>query len=57
MKSLKLALFALRNYAAYAQNRAGAEMFGGEVRRQRVAVHRDLTVEAVEALKAEAKSR
>ena len=51
MTSLKLALFALHHYAAYAQNRAGAEMFGGELRRQRVAVHRDLTLAAIEGLK------
>ncbi len=55
MNPLKLALFALHHYAAYAQNRAGAEMFGGELRRQRVAVHRDLTLAAIDGLKAQAR--
>lgn len=53
MRVLKLALFALNNYAAYAHHRAGAEMCGGELRRQRSAARRDLTIEAVEAVKSE----
>ena len=53
MRRLKLLLFTLDQYSAYAMNRAGAEMCGGEARRRRTMAHRDLTLEGLEALKAE----
>ncbi len=55
MRLLRLSLFALRNYAAYAQWHAGAEMFGGAERVARRAAHRDLTVAAIEAMKLRAR--
>lgn len=51
MRRLKLIMFTLNAYSAYATNRAGAEMYGGEVRRRRTMAYRDLTLAALEALK------
>ncbi|CUH61065.1 hypothetical protein THS5294_02365 [Thalassobacter stenotrophicus] len=51
MNRLKLILFTLNNYAAYAQDRAGAEMFGGQLRRKRTMARRDLVIQALDGLR------
>lgn len=51
MNRLKLILFTLNNYAAYAQDRAGAEMFGGQLRRRRSMARRDLVIQALDGLR------
>ncbi len=52
MSQVRLALFVLKNYAAYAHWSSGADMYGGEERRQRSRAYRQLTVDGLEALKA-----
>jgi hypothetical protein len=52
MQRYKLILFVLNNYAAYAIDRAGAEMYGGELRRKRTMARRELIIDALDAIKA-----
>lgn len=51
MRQIKLIMFTLNAYSAYATNRAGADMYGGELRRQRTMAYRDLTIAGLDALK------
>jgi hypothetical protein len=54
MQRVKLILFVLNTYSAYALDRAGAEMFGGDLRRKHTMARRALVLDALKAIKSPA---
>jgi len=50
MYRLKLAFFALDHAAQYGIWKAGADMFGGSLRRHRADAHRNLAAQALHAM-------
>ena len=50
MKRIHLAVFALRHAADFGLWQAGADMFGGSLRRHRADAHRNLSAQALHAL-------